>query len=187
MQRSHDAVQARVDFANFVFMLARRLDDAAGACIDNCRHAARLGIKEVRFAHSARYSNLKVRWRAVYAVPRRAAILAGFWPHFRLEQPCYQCPKLAAAQAPNPVTEHPERKTAQCTSIRCRVLSRAESGTASEREYAAVWDRTIPLLVSQTSSSTITKPSHTASRKENSPMHEHTVSGAFASGIRNGE
>ena len=104
-----------------------------------------------------------------------------------IERSHYWYPKLAAAQSPNPVTEPPERKTAQCTSTRCRVLSRAESGTASERKYAAAWDRTIQLLVSQTSSSPSTQLSHRAPSKENSPMYEHTLSGAFASGIRNGE
>jgi hypothetical protein len=78
--------------------------------------------------------------------------VSGSARHRVIERSHYWCPKLAADQAPNSDTEPPARKTAQCTSTRCRVLSRAESGTASEREYAASWDRAIQLLVSQTNS-----------------------------------
>ena len=56
-----------------------------------------------------------------------------------IERSHYWCPKLAAAQAPNPDTEPPARERVQITSTRCRVLLRAESGTASERECAASW------------------------------------------------
>ena len=79
-------------------------------------------------------------------------LVSGSARHRGIERSHYWCPKLAEAQAPNSDTEPPPRERVQITRTRCRVLLRAESGTASERKYAASCDRPIPLLVSQTNS-----------------------------------
>jgi hypothetical protein len=48
-QRAEDSVAPRVDAAELVLVLARRLDDAAGARVDDRRDAARLSVENVLF------------------------------------------------------------------------------------------------------------------------------------------
>ncbi len=48
-QGAQDAVAPRVDAAELVLVLARRLDDPAGARVDDGGHAPRLGVENVLF------------------------------------------------------------------------------------------------------------------------------------------
>ncbi len=53
-QRADDAVAAGVDLADAVLVLARRLDDAGGARVDDGGHAAGLGVEGVASGHGIR-------------------------------------------------------------------------------------------------------------------------------------
>jgi hypothetical protein len=53
-QRADDAVASGIDLADPRLVLARGLDDAGGACVDDGGDAARLGVERVALGHGRR-------------------------------------------------------------------------------------------------------------------------------------